>query len=704
MKRLKSKIRLCAGLVNIDNVYEGSMLVFWGDNSPPTTMRDNTYYSGEIGFTYDRTHKLALDRPTVTVQIPVDQLFNKTDNIGEHDTVKRLLYYLKRMEENTTTYRYYDPVTHSQKDMYDGEMLVHFPPKSDGSELEPEIQHDSRFWNDDISFELSRTNKLVPDKPTVTVAIPAEKLRIDEQRIESEAMRKAAADFCLRAIKPYFDALNAELYNRSRPDSENGRYYIHAPGGEVLTRNTAYFALCPRKDYVNGSGSSVYLLPPEQLKPPQVCLCIRMQVQLPRKRLKKAIRMLCGDLPDAVDEFVERFDTTALERTLELAEKQAKIRMWLKSSGYCAFIANGSILPRAKGTDLPMEGAIPFTSVPEDEVEICGVRGMAIKRGVTVITGGGYSGKSTLLEAIAAGIYDHCTGDGRELCITDESAVTISAEDGRAVSHVNISPFIKWIPGGDPSDFSTEHASGSTSQAANIMEAVDAGAKLLLIDEDRTATNFMIRDQMMKELIDKEPITPFTDRVRELYRQKGVSTILVIGGSGEYLSVADRIYRMDDFRIYDATTQAKEICAAHGVCAEAPPPAVWEQGRVLHAEGFTSYPEGMGSEKLQVSEMGFIEIGDEWLDVRGLHDIVSKRQIDALGFMLRHLMISNNSNIIDINARIEELYSLIERDGLDTVFSSYFTACERFLDLPRKIELFAAINRMRHAKFSKNKH
>lgn len=701
MKRLRSKISLFDGTVDISSVYEGSMLVFWGDNSPPTSMRDNTYCNGEIGFTYDRTHKLALECPTVTVQIPLELLINKTHNRGEHNTVKRLLYYLKRMDEDTTTYRYYDPVSHSQKDMYDGEMTVHLPPKSDGTLLEPEIQYDPKFWNDDISFELTRTHKLAPDKPTVTIGIPAEKLRIDGQHIECDSLKRAAADFCLRALKPYFDALNAELYNRSRPDTENGKYYLHSPGGEVLTRNTAYFTLCPRKDYVNGSGNNVYMLPPEQQKPPQVCLCIRMQVQLPRKRLKKTIRMLCSDLPDAVDEFVAHFDMEAFERALELAEKQAAVRRWLKSSCCCAFIANGSILPRSKGTDLPMEGAVPFQSVPEDEVEICGVRGMAIKRGVTVITGGGYSGKSTLLDAIAAGIYDHCPGDGRELCITDESAVTISAEDGRAVSRVNISPFIKWIPGGEPYDFSTGHASGSTSQAANIMEAVDAGAKLLLIDEDRTATNFMIRDKMMKALIEKEPITPFTDRVRELYSQKGVSTILVIGGSGEYLSVADRIYKMDDFRIFNATAQSKEICRAHGVSAETPPPAVWEQGRVLLAESFSSYPESSGSEKLQVSEMGFIEIGDEWLDVRGLHDIVSKRQIDALGFMLRHLMISNKDSVIDLGARIDELYSEIEREGLDTVYSSYFTTCERFLDLPRKIELFAAIGRMRRAKFKK---
>ena len=426
-----------------------------------------------------------------------------------------------------------------------------------------------------------------------------------------------------------------------------------------------------------------------------------MLVQLPKRKLRKAIQMLCKDLPEAVERFVDEFDPMRLNNALALAEKQAAIRAWLRSSDYCAFIANGSILPREKGSDLPMQNAVPFRSTPQDEIEVCGVVGMGIKKGVTVITGGGYSGKSTLLDAISAGVYDHVIGDGRELCITDDSAVTISAEDGRCVRHVNISPFIKWLPGGDTRDFSTDHASGSTSQAANIMEAVERGARLLLIDEDRSATNFMIRDGMMKRLIKKEPITPFTDRVNELFLREGVSTILVIGGSGEYLSVADRVYMMEDYRISDVTARSKEI-----VSTKAQPlqedSAVWRQARTLCSDGFTSYPKGSHSEKLTVSDMGFILIGDERIDVRGLHDVVSPRQLDALGFMLRTLEIENSEPKIDLSKRIDELYDRIEKEGLDTVFSSFFTTTERFLDLPRKAELYAVIARMRNVGVMKN--
>ncbi len=581
------------------------------------------------------------------------------------------------MQNDTTTY----------KEMYGGESILVFP-----SAQEPEIQYDPIYWHEDISCEITNTHKLAQSKPTLTWSIPIENLGFD-------TVTTAAADYCLRAFAPYIDQLNAELCNPSRPDDENGKYYLHRPGGEVLVRNTAYFALCLQKDYENGSGNTVYLYNDGVPRPPKMCLCIRMQVQLPKRKLRRTIQMLCRDLPDAVDLFVAQFDIVKFRETMALSEKQAAIRAWLKDSDFCAFIADGSILPRAKATDLPLVGAVPFHSTPEDEIEVCGVRGMGIRRGVTVITGGGYSGKSTLLDAISAGIYDHCLGDGRELCITDASAMTISAEDGRSVKSVNISPFIKWLPNGDTRDFSTEHASGSTSQAANIMEAVDCGAKLLLIDEDRSATNFMIRDRMMKALIKREPITPFTDRVGELYTSCGVSTILVIGGSGEYLAVADRIYLMEEYLIHDVTERSRAICATYGVAPDLPSKTSWAQERTLYSTNFTSYPEGSGSERLEVSDMGLIFIGDEKIDIRGLHDIVSKRQLDALGYMLRLIELRNTARRVDLDAAIDDLYETIATEGLDTVFSSFFTTTERFLDLPRKCELRAVVNRMRKIEY-----
>ena len=346
-----------------------------------------------------------------------------------------------------------EPGNATYSEMYNGRLI--FPPFDASS-----TDYDPRYFAGDLGFYITGTNKLAKDKPTVTMSIPIARLGLDKV----PAQAAAAADHCLRALAPYIDELNAELYNRSRPDNENGKYELCRPGGEILARNTAFFDLCPQRDYEYSGGQRARYIDDGVARPPLECLCIRMQVQLPKKKHKKAAKMLCHNLPGAVNRFLAEFDREALERTLTLAEQQRAIRAFLRESDYCAFIANGSILPRSRGTDAPMEGAVPFRSTPEDEIEICGVRGMGIKRGVTVVTGGGYSGKSTLLDAIAAGIYDHAPGDGRELCLTDQSAVSIAAEDGRSVKHVNISPFIKWLPGGDTADFSTEHASGSTSR------------------------------------------------------------------------------------------------------------------------------------------------------------------------------------------------------------------------------------------------
>lgn len=681
MKRLKYfLLRMEPNTTTYTDMYTGKLVIPMPHNPLDTVVdSDPIYWNGEIGFKITSTHKLAQDKPTVTVIVPAELLLS--DEIGGQ-SLKRLKYYLLQMEPNTNTY----------KEMYDAKTHVIDPSRHPWESDYQRDESNPTYYRDELAFTVTSTHKLAQDKPTLTYHIPVERLGIS-------AHTTAAADYCLRAFAPYIDALNAELSNRSRPDSENGKYYLYRPSGEVLARNTAYFAYCAQRGYDYGTGNTVYLQNDGVERQPKLCLCIRLQVQLPRRKLRKTIQMLCRDLPDAVDEFVARFDSAAFGRAIELAEKQSAIRAWLRASDYCAFVANGSILPRRKGGG-PLENAVPFRSVPSDEIEVCGVRGMGIRRGVTVITGGGYSGKSTLLDAISAGIYDHVAGDGRELVITDETAVTISAEDGRSVKNVNVSPFIRWIPGGDPQAFSTDHASGSTSQAANIMEAIDCGARLLLIDEDRSATNFMIRDRLMKELIEREPITPFTDRVGELARAKGVSTILVIGGSGEYLAVADRIYRMDEFVISDVTEEAEILCKRYGLTTICPDSANWDVKRRLWGKGFTSYPEGSGSEKLEISDMGFILMGDERIDIRSLHDVATSAQLTALGFMLRRLAVENADHIIDVQGKIDDLYCRINEEGVDCIYTSYFTTCERFMDLPRKAELLAVLNRMRKVTFA----
>jgi hypothetical protein len=606
--------------------------------------------------------------------------------------LKRLKYYLLN-QKNSKNYN----------DIYEGEMVM-------PAGVNTEYHNDPTYWDEEIAYSITRTNKTVPDKPTVEIKIPIEQILKKDMTLldDLHTYHDAIADCMLRMFIPYIKELNELNDNRSRTYKENGHYFIYEPNGKILKRNSSYFKMVNRKYYILRSNNTISI--PESSstdKQPKNCICFMLQVQFPYNNVKKTMQMLTKDLPNAVDSYIAQFDTDKLNIALPIAKQQTKIRQWLSKSEYCAFIANGSILPRFKGTDLPLDTAIPFVSPKNTEIEIAGIKGMGIKRGVTIITGGGYSGKSTVLDALSSGIYNHINGDGRDLVITDETAVKISAEDGRSVKNVNISPFIKWLPNGDTSNFSTEHASGSTSQAANIMEAVNGGSKLLLIDEDKSATNFMIRDSVMKKLIEKEPITPFTDRVNELYNHKGVSTILVIGGSSEYLSVADRVYMMDNFMLFDVTDKAKTLCMNLHNKSEIELTS-WEHKRTLQSEGFSPYPKNSGTERLEVSELGFIKIGDETINITMLHDIVTNEQINALAFIVRKLEISKSKDYINrgtpcvsLEKNIEDLYMEIENNGIDIVYSNFFTGCDRFLDLPRKQEVLSVINRMRKISFIK---
>ena len=537
--------------------------------------------------------------------------------------MKRLKYYILNMKPASETY----------EEMYEGKMLESFLDK------DPIVHNHAVYWDGEIGYEMTKSNRLELSKPTVTIHIPAKQFPVEDTGT-------AALDSVFRAFIPYIRELNEGNGNRKRTARENGYYYIYEPNNKVLARNVVSAKMVPQKYYrilgkntiepIDGlrdrgltsysPGKNCMIQPMDGQRgiPSYLCVSIMIQVQLPEGKHKKAVQMLTHDLPEAVNRFVEEFDQGRLKEAVALYEKQEAIRAWLRETGDCAFVAEGSILPRSKGGDSPLPGAVPFAAPQGEAVEVEGVKGMVFRKGVTVITGGGYSGKSTLLDALSAGIYNHIGGDGRELVITDASAMKISAEDGRSIRHVNLSPFIKWIPGGDPKDFSTEHASGSTSQAANIMEAVGWGSRLLMIDEDKSATNFMIQDRAMKALIEKEPITPFVERVQELSVRKGVSTILVIGGSSEYLQAADRIYMMKDYRIQQVTDMAKALQAEYvgrggeklwqekNACEGRelqPEPADFTNRDQVDANFLYTRPDGSATEVLKVSDLGFQILG-----------------------------------------------------------------------------------------------
>ncbi len=448
----------------------------------------------------------------------------------------------------------------------------------------------------------------------------------------------------------------------------------------------------------------------------------RLQVGLPaagRTVLgKQAEEMLCRELPQIVIQALlwKNLPQKQARHFVECVENQEAIRTQLKKQGLVAFVANGSLLPRQSGvSDLPMDKAqaVLFQSpeslqvtlsvpnpVSTSDGEMSELTGMGIPRGITLIVGGGYHGKSTLLEALERGVYPHIHGDGREYVVTCRDAMKIRAEDGRRVAQVDISPFISHLPQGRSTiDFSSEDASGSTSQAANIVEALEMGATLLLLDEDTSATNFMIRDARMQALVHKEnePITPFLDRVRELYEKFGVSTILVMGGSGDYFDVADTVIMMREFLPLDVTRPAKQIAAEYQTRRkrEVPAPFQGVTPRIPLAESFDP-SRGRREVKIDARGLETLLFGSEAIDLRYVEQLVDVSQTRAVGYAIhlatRHFM-DGKRTLREVLNDIEDFF---DKEGLDAL--DPFRHGERHpgnFARPRKYEIAAAINRLR---------
>ena len=419
---------------------------------------------------------------------------------------------------------------------------------------------------------------------------------------------------------------------------------------------------------------------------------------------RQAERLLLDVLPELVANTLLRtaHDPADVLRHIQVNEDADVLRRQLDPKGLVAFIADGAVLPRMSGVDdrpLVGEGARVFVSPPSLRVTLerrhgGPLSGMGIRKGVTLLVGGGYHGKSTVLEAVARGVYNHRPGDGRECVVTDRTAMKIQAEDGRSVAGVDISPFIGALPGGqDTSSFSTPNASGSTSQAAAIIEAVESGSRLLLIDEDTAATNFMIRDRRMQALVpgDDEPITPFIDRVESLYRDARVSTLLVIGGSGDYLDVAHEVVAMLRYRARNVTQAAHRVAARHptGRQRTSGAPRWPERHRVIDP-GSIDPRRGRQGTFVRARGRSEATIGRVDLDLSGISQIVLRGQARAIALALvqaRHYMKSGAvvEDILDGVAR------LMESGGLDALDTSL--AGDLFM--PRTQDIAAALGRLR---------
>lgn len=435
-------------------------------------------------------------------------------------------------------------------------------------------------------------------------------------------------------------------------------------------------------------------------------IVVRLEIGFPANgrtiNARELEKILFDFLPDCVEKslYYRTCDKKRVRGAIDLAEDQEYIRGQLEAQGLTAFVANGSILPRESGiSPRPMKGAVPFRSPKELEVTMelphkGALSGMGIRKGITLIVGGGYHGKSTLLKALELGVYDHIAGDGREYVITDASAVKIRAEDGRSIKKTDISMFINDLPNGkDTCGFYTEDASGSTSQAANVVEAMEAGAKALLIDEDTSATNFMIRDELMQRVIhrDMEPITPFIDRIRELYERSGISTVIVAGSSGAYFHIADTIVQMDRYVPREITAEAKKEAENFPALSGLEEPA--DQPVFHRCPGQNRAYRGNDRIKMKTMGREGVQINRESIDLRYVEQITDSEQVTALGYCVRYAEKNFFGGTTPIQDVVDKLEEKIRKSGLAGLCES--TSNVACLAMPRRQEIFACFNRYR---------
>ncbi|QBI20936.1 ATPase [Egibacter rhizosphaerae] len=494
----------------------------------------------------------------------------------------------------------------------------------------------------------------------LTLHVPASTAKVPGSERANEPRRRAVADHLLRLL-----------------DGQVGRdLHVDAGRQEVLERSAVH---------LDADGN----------------VTVRLGASLPAagRKIKgrAAAALLTEELPQAATRSLrwEAIDASAAVATADTVEDAVALRAQLAARGLVAFVADGSVLPRASGVDdRPLEGGVPLeapeTLAVELEAPHAGlVRGLGIRDGVTLVVGGGFHGKSTLLRALERGVYDHVPGDGRERVVTRDDAVKIRAEDGRAVTRCDVSAFVGELPTGDDTrDFSTENASGSTSQAAAIVEAIEAGAGSLLIDEDTSATNLMIRDAAMRELVvgDREPLTPFVDLVRSLARDREVATVLVLGGSGDYFGVADTVVHMDAFAPHDVTDRA------HAIAEDAPKPgepAVFptRRGRVPRSNSLTP----PGKPKVSARGVDALRYGEATIDLDAVEQLVDPSQTAAVGRALRWLADDRGGDDRPLAARLDALDAHLAEVGVHGL------AGDAPVDLarPRRFEVAAALNRLR---------
>ena len=514
------------------------------------------------------------------------------------------------------------------------------------------------------------------------VELPLKKAGFPEKYLEKRHTKTALEDLILRSFSKALDQYSF----KAKGSGKSGLISTSRPGPEVMRRTAVEFN--------------------------NIALLVRFEVGFPANgrtiNAQELEKILLEFLPQIVKTclFYQSWEKAKIQACYELAENQQRIREVLEERKLVAFCANGSILPRKSGvSSQPLKDAIEFQSPESMEISIDlpfgnSIRGMGIPEGVTLIIGGGYHGKSTLLQALEQGVYNHVKGDGREYVITRADALKLRAEDGRAVSHLDLSLFIHDLPNGkDTHCFSTEDASGSTSQAAGVLEGMEAETSCFLIDEDTSATNFLVRDAFMQRVVsgDQEPITPFIARVRDLYEKVGISTILVAGSSGAFFHVADTIIQMDAYRPKDVKMSVEALLPEYppaDLCSNAEPFTLPTEKRMFVMERkIKRHGRGEREERIKTKVMGTdgFSIEHNIVDLRCVEQLIDTEQTAALAAILKHI-IKKGSICMEMQELVAEINTLLKKKGMAAFVEGALSCGYAY---PRKEEIYLMLNRFR---------
>ena len=514
------------------------------------------------------------------------------------------------------------------------------------------------------------------------VELPLKKAGFPEKYLEKRHTKTALEDLILRSFSKALDQYSF----KAKGSGKSGLISTSRPGPEGMRRTAVEFN--------------------------NIALLVRFEVGFPANgrtiNAQELEKILLEFLPQIVKTclFYQSWEKAKIQACYELAENQQRIREVLEERKLVAFCANGSILPRKSGvSSQPLKDAIEFQSPESMEISIDlpfgnSIRGMGIPEGVTLIIGGGYHGKSTLLQALEQGVYNHVKGDGREYVITRADALKLRAEDGRAVSHLDLSLFIHDLPNGkDTHCFSTEDASGSTSQAAGVLEGIEAETSCFLIDEDTSATNFLVRDAFMQRVVsgDQEPITPFIARVRDLYEKVGISTILVAGSSGAFFHVADTIIQMDAYRPKDVKMSVEALLPEYppaDLCSNAEPFTLPTEKRMFVMERkIKRYGRGEREERIKTKVMGTdgFSIEHNIVDLRCVEQLIDTEQTAALAAILKHI-VKKGSICMEMQELVAEINTLLKKKGMAAFVEGALSCGYAY---PRKEEIYLMLNRFR---------